>query len=118
MSATTRLVNRITDAQVNAGMSQRALAAAVGVDPSTVNRWLKGNQLPDLKHLPALAKALGLDYSKLLELRAEASDEDAKQARGDVKALMEDNRMLADDVRQLNNAVNQLLDQIRSERAV
>lgn len=118
MSARTRFATRIVDARSASGLSQRALAAAVGVDPSIINRWEKGTQLPHLKNLPRLAEALGFDYVELLQWRAEASDEDARQARTDVKALSDDNRMLADDVRQLTAAVNTLLDELRSERQV
>ena len=48
------------------GLSQAALAAAVGRDRSTVSRWEAGERLPTLAALVALARALRCDPAALL----------------------------------------------------
>jgi predicted transcriptional regulator len=48
------------------GLSQRALAAKVGIDPSMVARWEAGRNLPRLPELRRLAEALGLSVDTLI----------------------------------------------------
>ena len=48
------------------GLSQAALAVAVGRDRSTVSRWEAGERLPTLTALVALARALRCDPGTLL----------------------------------------------------
>lgn len=44
-----------------AGMSQEALAAAVGVKQSAVSRWESGDAAPSVENQLAIAKALRID---------------------------------------------------------
>ena len=48
------------------GLSQAALAAAVGRDRTTVCRWEAGERLPTVPALLALARALGCEPGTLL----------------------------------------------------
>ena len=48
------------------GLSQAALAAAVGCDRSVVCRWEAGLRTPTLGHLLALGRALGCGAAALL----------------------------------------------------
>lgn len=48
------------------GLSQAALAAAVGRDRSTISRWESGERLPNLASLVALGRALRCDPAALL----------------------------------------------------
>jgi transcriptional regulator with XRE-family HTH domain len=47
------------------GLSQKAVAARVGVSQQTVSKWLTGETQPRVKLLPALADALSLDPTEL-----------------------------------------------------
>lgn len=42
------------------GVTEEALAAAVGVSRATVFNWLRGDSSPSVKHWPAIAKKVGL----------------------------------------------------------
>jgi len=48
------------------GLSQYALAAAIGCDRSAVCRWESGNRLPSLTHLVSLCRVLGCSPATLL----------------------------------------------------
>ena len=49
-----------------AGMSQQALAVAVGVSVAQVSRWERDVLNPTAKHVRALVAVLGCGYSALL----------------------------------------------------
>ena len=117
MSARTRFAATLVDRRTALGITQRDFATAVGVDGSLLNKWERGVQLPLPKYLPKIAELLDLDPVELVLRRVEASDEDAKQARGDVRVLTAENRLLGNDVRRLTEAVTQLLAELRSDRA-
>lgn len=53
-----RFPNRIRELRIKLGMSQSALAQAVGRPLSMVCLWERGHRLPTLPHLFRLAKAL------------------------------------------------------------
>jgi transcriptional regulator with XRE-family HTH domain len=43
------------------------LGQAIGVDPNTVGKWLKGDRMPHIDQWPRIAKVLGLaHYSELV----------------------------------------------------
>ena len=46
-------------ARVNAGLTQEALAEAIGVHRSTIYNWEKGKTSPDSKHLKRLSEITG-----------------------------------------------------------
>ena len=48
-----------------AGLSQVRLAAAVGVDPKTVERWVAQGRTPHPRHRVAVSDALGCDVAAL-----------------------------------------------------
>ena len=48
------------------GLSQRALAAKVGIDQSMVARWEAGRNLPRLPELRRLGEALGISVDTLI----------------------------------------------------
>lgn len=49
------------------GMSQRQLAAALGLDPSAVCLWESGKTVPTIHNLYRLADILGCDARDLLD---------------------------------------------------
>ena len=52
--------DRIREARTDAGLTQRAAAAAIGVAASQWNRWEKGTG-PHSETLPAIAKVIKVD---------------------------------------------------------
>ncbi|HEY7952043.1 MAG TPA: helix-turn-helix transcriptional regulator [Solirubrobacteraceae bacterium] len=54
--------NLVAIARQRAGISQRALAARLGVPPSTVARWESAEHSPSLDTLRAVVRACGLDF--------------------------------------------------------
>ncbi len=54
-----RFPNRIRRYRLQSGLSQRALAAAVGQRRASVSAWERGHHLPNVLSLFRLARALG-----------------------------------------------------------
>jgi transcriptional regulator with XRE-family HTH domain len=50
------------------GMTQTALAAKMGIAPSTVSYWESGRWLPHPRFIPKLARVLGLDALELTKV--------------------------------------------------
>lgn len=48
------------------GLTQRALAEAVGVTDKAVSKWESGRGLPDISLIESLAAALGVSVAELL----------------------------------------------------
>ena len=46
------------------GVSQRRLAAQIGVSPGAVTNWIKGDSNPSLRHVEAVAQAIGVSMSR------------------------------------------------------
>lgn len=61
-------------AQSEAGVSNAALAASVGVDPATVSLWRTNRFPPDEGRLPAIARALGVPPAQVRAARFGAAD--------------------------------------------
>jgi len=59
--------HRIYAARKDTGLTQRQLAAQVGVSERTIVRWEKGWNHPRGAYLTRLANALGVDVSLLIE---------------------------------------------------
>lgn len=56
----------LREAMQAAGVTQEALARAVGVTLSTVSRWYRGLNKPDLDKLDEIAEVLGTQASELV----------------------------------------------------
>lgn len=56
----------IGEGRRNAGLSQAALAAELGVPTATVSTWEIGRRLPDLAHRRTLAERLAIPPAALL----------------------------------------------------
>jgi transcriptional regulator with XRE-family HTH domain len=63
------------------GIKQTELAARLGVDPATINRWLKGGSLPHPKIVPLLAEALDIDERELAQAIMAGQRDETRQAR-------------------------------------
>jgi transcriptional regulator with XRE-family HTH domain len=49
-------------------LTQKELAAQVGVSYQTIQTWEAGTALPRLRHIPKLAEVLGIEAEQLLEI--------------------------------------------------
>lgn len=49
-------------ARVNAGLSQKAAAKALGVSNQTLCKWENGKTFPDAKQIAALCELYGVSY--------------------------------------------------------
>lgn len=55
------------------GFTQAEVAADAGVTPSVYASWEQGRVTPRVAHLPALAKALGVQVSDLIPSKEEVA---------------------------------------------
>ena len=55
----------------NKGMTQEEMAACLGVTTPAVNKWEKGNTLPDITLLVPIARLLGITTDELLSFNIE-----------------------------------------------
>lgn len=55
----------LTKARLAHGMTQRDLAAHIGVHPVTVSQWERGDRAPSSNNISKLAKALSIDEGSL-----------------------------------------------------
>ena len=65
------------------GLTQKALAEAVGVGDKAVSKWERGLGCPDVSLLPELSRVLGVGLEALLSGVLDAND----QERGNMKKL-------------------------------
>ncbi len=63
----------------NMGMSQLEMANRLGVTAPAVNKWEKGNTLPDVALLAPIARLLGITTDELLSFHDELTDEEISQ---------------------------------------
>ena len=60
----------------NSGMTQEEMAKRLGVTAPAVNKWEKGNTLPDVALLAPIARLLGITTDELLSFRDELTDDE------------------------------------------
>ena len=65
------------------GLTQKALAEAIGVGDKAVSKWERGLGCPDVSLLPELSRVLGVGLETLLSGALDAND----QERGNMKKL-------------------------------
>ena len=72
------------------GLTQEEMAARLGVTAPAVNKWEKGNALPDVALLAPIARLLGITTDELLAFRDELTDEEInrylKQVQKDLES--------------------------------
>ncbi len=71
--------NVIKKYRKNKGMTQEEMAVRLGVTAPAVNKWEKGNSLPDVSLLAPIARLLGITTDELLSFRDELTDEEINQ---------------------------------------
>ena len=73
----------------NKGMTQEEMAACLGVTTPAVNKWEKGNTLPDITLLVPIARLLGIATDELLSFKIELADEEINQYLSNVQKDLE-----------------------------
>ena len=73
----------------NKGMTQEQMAARLGVTAPAVNKWERGNALPDVALLAPIARLLGITTDELLSFQEELSDEEINQYLSKVQKDLE-----------------------------
>lgn len=58
------------------GLTQKAVAEAVGVRPNTLNQWTTGKREPDFDHLLMLCYYLKMSPSELLSYKSNPEEQD------------------------------------------
>ena len=70
-------------------MTQEEMAACLGVTTPAVNKWEKGNTLPDITLLVPIARLLGITTDELLSFKIELADEEINQYLSNVQKDLE-----------------------------
>jgi transcriptional regulator with XRE-family HTH domain len=55
-------------------LTQKELAAQVGVSYQTIQTWEAGSAQPRLRHIPKLAEVLGVEAAQVLEIIEEGKE--------------------------------------------
>lgn len=63
----------------NKGMTQEEMAICLGVTTPAVNKWERGNTLPDVALLAPIARLLGITTDELLSFKDNLTDEETNQ---------------------------------------
>lgn len=63
----------------NKDMTQEEMASRLGVTAPAVNKWERGNTLPDVALLAPIARLLGITTDELLSFKYELTDEEINQ---------------------------------------
>lgn len=71
--------NVIKKYRKNKGMTQEEMASRLGVTAPAVNKWERGNTLPDVALLAPIARLLGITTDELLSFKDELTDEEINQ---------------------------------------
>lgn len=68
--------NVIKKYRKNKGMTQEEMASCLGVTAPAVNKWEKGNTLPDVSLLAPISRLLGITTDELLSFKDDLTDEE------------------------------------------
>lgn len=71
--------NVIKKYRKNLDMTQEEMASRLGVTAPAVNKWEKGNTLPDVALIAPIARLLGITTDELLSFQDELTDEEIDQ---------------------------------------
>lgn len=82
--------NVIKKYRKNKGMTQEEMASRLGVTAPAVNKWERGNTLPDVALLAPVARLLGITTDELLSFKDELTDEEMNQYLSKIQKDLED----------------------------
>lgn len=69
----------------NKGMTQEEMATCLGITTPAVNKWERGNTLPDITLLAPIARLLDITTDELLSFKDELTDEEINQYLSNVR---------------------------------
>ncbi len=81
--------NVIKKYRKNKSMTQEEMAARLGVTAPAVNKWEKGNALPDVALLAPIARLLGITTDELLSFKDELTDEEINRYLSELQKNLE-----------------------------
>lgn len=99
-------MERIRQARIARGMSQRQLAQLVGVDPSYISLIERGQRTPSPQLLAAIAEALGLRPEELLRAELESQ----RWFHGRIEPMIEELERLAAQWHELLRRAQEILE--------
>ena len=70
-------------------LTQEEMASRLGVTAPAVNKWEKGNALPDVALLAPIARLLGITTDELLSFKDELTDEEINQYLSNIQKDLE-----------------------------
>lgn len=73
----------------NKGMTQEEMAACLGITTPAVNKWERGNTLPDITLLAPIARLLDITTDELLSFKDELTEEEINQYLSNVQKDLE-----------------------------
>ncbi|MGN1164074.1 MAG: helix-turn-helix domain-containing protein [Candidatus Ornithospirochaeta sp.] len=71
------------------GMTQEEMAECLGVTTPAVNKWERGNTLPDITLLSPIARLLGITTDELLSHKDNLTDDEIDQYLHEIKEDLE-----------------------------
>lgn len=74
----------------NKGMTQEEMAVCLGITTPAVNKWERGNTLPDITLLAPIARLLDITTDELLSFKDELTDKEINQYISKVQKDLED----------------------------
>lgn len=74
----------------NKGITQEEMAACLGITTPAVNKWERGNTMPDITLLAPIARLLDITIDELLSFKDELTDEEINRYLSNVQKDLED----------------------------
>ena len=74
----------------NKGMTQEEMAVCLGITTPAVNKWERGNTLPDITLLAPIARLLDITTDELLSFKDELTDKEINQYISNLQKDLED----------------------------
>lgn len=94
------------------GISQKQFAKALGVDPATVSRWVKGTQVPQNSLVALLANTMGVDEVELWRAIAAAQHDENRELRRERDRVIRDRDEMADEFMRYLARANEVMERI------
>ena len=76
-------------------MTQEEMAERLGVTAPAVNKWERGNSLPDITLLAPIARLLGISLDTLLTFQGDLTDREVNELIAVLNGILRDERVAA-----------------------